>query len=269
VEFFVQRYRIILVTIFLMLGLFPVAFAEDNHSVVGVVLLHGKLGTPAIVGDGVTDLLKASGFIVEVPEMAWSHDRYIDMTLDEAFNEIDRAVARLKAKGAQKIVIAGHSMGGEAALAYAANHGHVDGIILLAPGNIPDSPSFIKLFADDVAKARSMIAAGQGDQRAAFTDRNSSKTFVYNMKAKYYDSYFDSEGIGAGKKNCTNISPDIAVLYVVGSLDPLSQLGPEFMFNNLPANRLTQYVVVTSDHLGTPKAAVNEMISWLKDLGAQ
>ncbi|MDR3561175.1 MAG: alpha/beta fold hydrolase [Negativicutes bacterium] len=260
------RLTVALITLFLFaLVAAPSALAAEER--VGVVLLHGKTGSPGIFSGGVVEPLKQAGFLVETPEMSWSRGRYIDKTYDEALNEIDAAAARLAARGATKIVIAGHSMGGDAALAYGAYHGNIAAVILLAPGHIPDWPGMKRDFADGVARAKAMVDAGHGNDFASFPDTNMGKDYVRTMKAAIYFSFFDPDGVGAAAKNATNLSPAIPVLYVAGSADPLTRLmGQSFIFSKLPPNPLTKYVVVEADHLGTPAAAVGEMIPWLRAL---
>ena len=72
------------------------------------------------------------------PEMCWSARRIYDQPLTECFADIDAAVARLKADGFQRIVVGGHSLGGLVALAYAATHDGLAGVIALAPDGEPD-----------------------------------------------------------------------------------------------------------------------------------
>ncbi len=268
--FFDPRRMILLLALFLLTALIaPVALAADPDALVGVVLMHGKTGQPRVVGAGLVEPLRQAGFLVETPEMPWSRDRYIDKTYEDALNEIDQAVARLKAQGATKIVIAGHSMGADATLAYASRRADIAAIVLLAPGHIPDAPSFLR-FAPDIERARAMIDAGHGDQTSTFGDANGGKDYIRTMKASAYYSFFRPDGIGAAAKNAASLSPDIPVLYVAGSADPLTRsLGKEFIFNKLPANPLTKYVVVDADHMGTPAAAKGEMVAWLKALAGQ
>ena len=52
--------------------------------------------------------------------MPWSFHRRYAATYDQAMTEIDAAVAELKAKGARRIVVIGHSLGANAAIGYAA-----------------------------------------------------------------------------------------------------------------------------------------------------
>ena len=103
---------------------------------IGVVLLHGKGGGAKWVYDLGNDL-ESAGALVETPEMPWSKDRIYDKGYEESMSEIDTYVARLKADGAKRIFIAGHSLGGNAALGYAARHKGLSGVILLAYGHTP------------------------------------------------------------------------------------------------------------------------------------
>ena len=88
----------------------------------GVVLMHGKWGTPLGPTQPLEMAMRAAGFMVIAREMAWSHDRAYDQTLDQVMVEIDREVAELRSDGARTIVVAGQSFGANMALAYAARH---------------------------------------------------------------------------------------------------------------------------------------------------
>jgi pimeloyl-ACP methyl ester carboxylesterase len=52
-----------------------------------------------------------------------------------AFADVDAAIARLRARGVTQIVVGGMSMGGNSALAYAATHPDVAGVIAMAPAH--------------------------------------------------------------------------------------------------------------------------------------
>jgi pimeloyl-ACP methyl ester carboxylesterase len=236
---------------------------------IGVVLMHGKGDTPDLMAHAAGRVIQEAGFFVDTPEMPWSKNRYIDKTYEGVLDEITQAAERLRKKGANKIVIAGYSMGSGVALAYAAYHGRIDGVILLAPEHTPDSPSF-KKYQTDVAKAKSMLDDGHGEQTAVFMDGDRGVSNGRNLKASIYYSYFNPEGLGAMSKAASFINPKIPVLYVVGSQDPLTaSLGKGYAFKNLPENKLTRYVNIYADHLGTPLAAVGVVINWLKELAKQ
>src|SRR5579862_4100985 len=98
----------------------------------GIVLMHGKQGGPnqEELG-GLHAALENAGYLVDMPEMCWSGSRIYDESYLDCFADIDAAIARLKAQGATQIVVAGHSLGGNAALGYGARHGGLKGIIAI------------------------------------------------------------------------------------------------------------------------------------------
>src|SRR4029077_21065050 len=105
-EVMMKIWRALLVALFLV----PVA-AWAQPSATGIVLMHGKWGTP---DKGIVPVeldLKGAGFLVAAPEMAWSERRAYDMSFDESMAQIDAEVAKLRARGARKIVVAGQSFG--------------------------------------------------------------------------------------------------------------------------------------------------------------
>lgn len=113
-----RRFRFVFLLAFALLVLTAPQSYGDNT--LGIVLMHGKDGTNkanSIVGK-LADKL-AADFVVTTPEMPWSRDNGLNQTLENTFKQIDAMVADLKAQGATKIVIGGHSMGACAALAYA------------------------------------------------------------------------------------------------------------------------------------------------------
>ena len=106
---------------------------------VGVVVLHGEGDDPYGQTLRFTRALIRDGFLTDSPEMPWSARRAYDAGVDGTVREIDAAVARLKSRGAQKVFVAGHSLGAAAAVRYARLR-RVDGLIALAPGHVKDGP---------------------------------------------------------------------------------------------------------------------------------
>ena len=104
---------------------------------IGLVLMHGKGGTPAGPIAVLAESLSASGILVEAPLMSWGRGRIYEMTYDDAMGEIDDAVERLKSRGAGRIFVGGHSLGANAVLGFAARHEELSGVIVLAFGHSP------------------------------------------------------------------------------------------------------------------------------------
>jgi dienelactone hydrolase len=99
------------VTLVFALFVYPV-FAAPSE--VGVVLMHGKWGSPQSMS-ALARELESKGYLVSNAEMAWSGRRLYDVDYPTALKEIEQEVQQLRAKGAKRVVVAGQSMGSNAA----------------------------------------------------------------------------------------------------------------------------------------------------------
>ena len=123
-----------------------VAFAQASTAqapspAIGVVIMHGKGGSPTGYVSGLAAALEQKGYVVANLEMPWSAKREYDADVDAADREVDAALASLRAKGAGKVFVAGHSQGGLFAIHYGGGH-PVDGIIAIAPGGNVANPIY-------------------------------------------------------------------------------------------------------------------------------
>ncbi|MDO9083413.1 MAG: alpha/beta fold hydrolase [Humidesulfovibrio sp.] len=234
----------------------------------GVVVLHGKQGSPDKYVTELASALRAAGFLVAAPEMAWSRRRAYDASYQEAMQEIDAAVRELRSQGAAAVAVAGHSLGANAALAYASQHPGLAGVVCLAPGHNPERPRVRDLNTQEVQKARELVAAGRGGESVRFTDTNMGNTFGMVLPAAVFLSYFDPEGLANMPQNAAGLGPQVPLLWVVGKRDPLARLGPDYAFARAPANPLSRSVEVDADHLHVPAAAAELVIEWLRGLDA-
>jgi esterase/lipase len=232
-----------------------------SHTKIGVVVLHGKWGN----ADGkptkpLISALEREGYLVSVPEMPWSGRRGYDKSYEEAMNEIDKAVSELKQKGVMQIFIAGHSMGANGAIGYAARK-QVDGVMALAPGHVPDVT--LNIYADDVTRAKKMVTEGKGNDQLSVTDFNQGKKKELSLTANNYLSYFDPNGAANMPNNASTMKTGTAFLWVVGTQDKMSERGSAYAFDKAPANTKSKYLVVKSDHFRTPEDAIPEILIWL------
>jgi len=108
-----------------------------------------------------------------------------------------------------------------------------------------------------------MVAAGNGDQRANFTDLNIHGPFPVSTTAAIYLSFFDPTGPSNMLDNVSRLREPL--LWVAGTADR-TQPGPGYAFTRAPANPLNRYVTVGADHLGTPTAAREPALAWLREL---
>ncbi len=229
---------------------------------IGMVLMHGKGGTTNYV-EFLRSKLESAGILVEMPLMPWSKNRIYDKGYEESMEEIDTYVARLKAAGAKRIFAAGHSLGANAALGYAARREGLSGAILLAYGHVPGLSGMAFRLSGSVAKARAMIDAGKGNETAVFRDYGGGNNTAA-ATANDLLSWFDPNGPATIANNAPKVKPNTPVLCVDGSSDKRKRCGK--MMRLLPENSMNRNVIVNAGHLGTPSASVEQIANWLRAL---
>jgi esterase/lipase len=229
---------------------------------IGVVLMHGKTGSPYQL-ESLAAALRGAGYIVETPEMCWSYRRIYDRSLLDCLTEADAAAAGERARGAGRIVIAGMSQGGDAALVYGARRTDLAGIIALAPAASPEHQVTVPQIAHSVAQAQAMVAAGRGNETGEFYDQNVLRLFPVRTTAAIYLSYMDPHGPANMAAAIRQLQAPL--LWIAGTADR-SQAGAQHEFYTAPANPQNRFVSVSSDHLGTPNAARPAVLAWLPTL---
>lgn len=246
------------------IGLSANAPAADK---IGVVVLHGKWGSPDGHTSGLANFLAGEGFLVVSPEMPWSGRRTYDKGADAFVAEIDTAAAELRAKGAKKIAVIGHSQGASAALYYATQR-QVDGIALIAPGGYPQNKFFLDNYAAAVAEARTLVGQGKADAPVAFTDLNTgNRSRNMSAPARSVLDYFDPDGSMNSYQNAARVKTGVAVLLAVPTRESegLKRLG-NATYEKLSTNAKPSRVEVDADHVQAPAAAKESVSEWLKRL---
>jgi dienelactone hydrolase len=231
----------------------------------GIVLMHGKFGTAGAFLDGLKSALEREGAIVVTPEMPWSLRRIYDASYEDAMLEIDRGVEEVQRRGATRIVVGGHSMGANAALGYAARREGLAAVLALAPGHPQDIAFMRTLTRRGVARAKEMIAAGQGDVKSTFMDTAQGVPYPVRTTANIYLSLFDPEGAAAMPRNAAAMGP-VPLLWVVGIADPIYFKGREYAFDLGAKNPKSRYLEIAATHMTTPFQARHAIVEWLKSL---
>ncbi len=226
---------------------------------VGVVLLHGKTGSPNQFS-GMAETMRETGYAVEAPEMCWSNRRIYDAALNECMEDVDAAIARLRADGFTRIVVGGHSLGGLVALAYAASHEGLAGVVALAPDGEPTDFNGHAKVARSVTKAEAMVKAGNGDDEADFTDRVLGRDLPVTTTAVAFLSFLGPESVLVPSRLLPKLRAPL--FWAAGSKDS-SQRNAATAFKRASANRLNTLVPVNAGHMGTPGAALVPLLDWL------
>lgn len=248
-----------------------IALAQAAASpVTGIVIMHGKGGSPARLVNTLADALERKGYLVANLEMPWSGKRDYDVDVTRADQEVSAALEALRSKGAKKVFVAGHSQGGVYALHYAGKY-PIDGVIAMAPGGNTNTQLFRQQLGAAVTLARTMVADGKGGERAQFMDYEGSRgTSPVHTTAAVYLTWFDPDGAMNQEKSSKAIPPALPVLFIAPRNDyPGLQRIKQSMFGALPANPLTRLYEPDSDHIGAPRASIDEIIRWTTEVAAR
>lgn len=266
----------------LLLALLALSAPAADPSTTGVVLMHGWGLRSEPVRENpfahnwlLSKTLREAGYRVAEEEMAWGPNRLLDVSRDAAMAEIDALVAHLRAAGARRIVVAGHSWGATMAIAYGGQR-RVDGIAALGPGNHVELSG--RLFPDvapaQVTRARRLIASGRGEEPAAFMGINCCFIFrEFTTTPAIYLSWFDPDGAGRMDRNSAAVAPGTFVLLAYGRDDPIfgafarAKLSyADYLCERLAPGVHRERVIVEANHGGVPSAAVPAVMKWLASL---
>lgn len=244
-------------------GLVLPAAAQGER--IGVVVMHGKGGSPTKHVADLAATLKDQGWLVANLEMPWSGRRDYDAPVSQAVAEVEAALAALRAQGAQKLFVAGHSQGGLFAL-YLGGKLKVDGLIAIAPGGSAASQLVREKLADSVTEARRLVAAGKGDEKASLMDFESSRgTYPIVVTPAIYLSWFEPTGAMNQSAALSKLDPAIPVLLIVPTRDYPGLLRlKQTTANALPPHPLTRLYEPNASHLEAPTASAPEIIRWVK-----
>lgn len=244
------------------------ALAQDGA--IGVVVMHGKGGLPSLHVSQLASALSGEGFQVANLEMPWSKNRNYDALLEAGNDQITAAFKEMRAKGAKKVFVAGHSQGGLFALQYGGRF-PVDGVIAIAPGGAMESTTYKDKLGEFVEQASRLVAEGKADETTRLSDYEQSKgAYPLVTTPAIYLSWFDPEGGQNLTKATRAIKPSLPVLYIVAAKEtPGLRKYVLSRFENLPANPLTRLYEPAATHYEAPTASIDEITRWIKEVAAR
>lgn len=233
---------------------------------IGIVIMHGKGGSPTKHVADLASSLEGKGYLVANLDMPWSGQRDYDANVAAAEKQVESALESLRAKGAAKLFVAGHSQGGLFALYFGGKH-PVDGIVAIAPGGSVGSTIFREKLGAAVAQARQLVADGKGDEKARLLDFESSRgTFAVTTTPANYLAWFDPDGAMNQVIAMKNMNPKVPVLFIAPKGDyPGLQKIKQSMFDALPRHPLTKLYEPDATHLGAPSASLDEILRWTRE----
>ncbi|BBP01340.1 alpha/beta hydrolase [Sulfuriferula nivalis] len=241
------------------------SLAHAQSPQLGIVIMHGKGGSPSGLVSTLAEGLQTRGYLVSNLDMPWSGRRHYDVDVAHAQREVEAAILSLRQQGAQKVFVAGHSQGGVFAM-YLAGVLPVDGVIAMSPGGNVASAGFREKLGETVAQARQLQATGQGDVTVGLNDYEGSRgLFTVITTPNIYLSWFDPEG--AMNLEYSVLAAKVPILWTVAKNDypALRQVNIP-LYSKLPANPSNHYYESDSDHKGAPTADMDEIVRWTHEL---
>ncbi|MBI2296230.1 MAG: alpha/beta fold hydrolase [Betaproteobacteria bacterium] len=234
---------------------------------IGIVIMHGKGGSPTKFVADLARTLESKGYVVANLEMPWSGSRNYDVNTGKAEEEIEAAVANLRGSGAKTVFVSGHSQGGAFALHIAGKHS-VDGVIAIAPGGSVAAPVFREKLGDSVARTRQLVSVGKGNEPERLEDYEPSRgTYPIVTTPAAYVTWFDPEGAMNMGRAAKAANPQVPILWIVPKRDyPGLLKSSPLVFRMLPSNPLTRLYEPNSDHLNAPAASAEEIVRWTREV---
>jgi pimeloyl-ACP methyl ester carboxylesterase len=242
--------------------------ATAQPQTIGVVLMHGKGGSPTGLVAGLASSLERKGFLVANLDMPWSARRDYDVTVEQGEREVEAALAGLRKKGARKVFVIGHSQGGVFAL-HLAGKIAADGFVTIAPGGSSANRFFAEKVADSLARARELVAQGKGAEPAQqlYDYENARGNYAVKTSPAVYVTWFDPAGAMSQERAVKVVNPRVPVLWVGPTRDYLGLLRFSLpLYRDLPRNPLTRLYEPNADHRGAPTAAADEIARWTREV---
>lgn len=258
---------ITIIRLWMLLLLFAPLMAMAQGDPIGIVIMHGKGGSPAGLVADLARTLESRGTLVANLDMPWSGRRNYDVDVGHAEQEVVAALAGLRDKGAKKVFVAGHSQGGAFAL-HVAGKLDADGYIVIAPGGSVANRVFRDNVGASLAHARQLVADGKGAAPAGLGDYEGAKG-AYQIQAipAAYVTWFDPDGAMNMDRAVRSVSPRVPILWVAPKRDYPGLIKTALpLFRDLPANRLTRLYQPDADHRGAPTTAADEITRWTREV---
>lgn len=247
----------------------PAAAQTPEKTGIGIVVMHGKGGSPDRLVNTLATGLEQKSYRVASLEMPWSGKRHYDKDVSAAEQEVTAALAELRSKGAKKLFVAGHSQGAVFALHYASKH-PLDGLIIIAPGGNVATAFYRQQVGASVSRARSLIASGKGNEQGEFDEFEGGKAWTVRTTAATYFSWFDPDGAMNQEKSSRALPKLLPVLHVAPMSDyPALLRAKQEMFGALPNHPLTRLYEPNADHRSAPHAAIDEIARWTAEVAAR
>ena len=245
-------------------ALYVTAAASHAAGMNGAVILHGNGETPETVAI-LADSLRRENVLVSTPELPWSARRSYDRAVHDVDRDIERAIEAVRIEGARRVYLVGQSLGAAYALRYASRPG-ITGVVAIAPNHAPESPLYVRSFADDLRRARDLIARGRAQELFDFFDLQwGNRRARARASANAFVSYFDPAGPMNLMRNVQQLAPNLLMFWLVPADDPVSQHYAVEAYKRASLNPGSRLTVVPLGYQQATAGAARAVVEWMHD----
>lgn len=244
------------------------AWAQEK---LGVILMHGKQSTASDSRSGLPSIastLKGAGHVVILPSMPWSTGSWekINVTVDQVFDQLDAYAAQLRAQGATRIVVGGHSLGANIALSYAVERATVAGVVMAGPGHSPNGLYRTDAGKKSIDRAAELVRSGHGADSFSGVDSNQGSNITMTTTVAVYASWMNPRGKASMNFQAPRLPAGIPLFMAVAEKDPAFAYAKSAYFDPAAKNPYSKFVTVGGDHVTTPFAASKQIVDWINGL---
>lgn len=239
----------------------------------GYLFLHGKNSGPNAPYCTMVELVNSfrlrAGELVDYVSHSWGYGEIYTQPFEVVIAEVDAAIARLQAAGADHIHIVSHSIGCNVALYYATQRTNFDSIVLLAPAHNTHTLKMQFLTEWSRRKANTLLGTEGYDTTKIeqFVDNSVNDVEIVDAPAANYLSYMDPNGNTNMVANLAKIPRPLNVLLIAGRLD-LTQVGVlPTLFNKINKTSLSTYQITNDTHISVSGAnSYDTVLNWTRSV---
>lgn len=243
---------------------------QRGYQMEAFILVHGKGTGPSAPQCALTALynkLQLESYIVDYVDYPWSWARAYDLKFEDSIIEVKQAIERVRARGATRINLVGHSLGANLLLYYATLHNDFDNLILLCPAHNTHLDRFKFMVAWSLDHAAEQLQIGDDTPRP-YVDYHFRRIEVHYFKPSTYISYFDSvRGKCNMSLNASKMIPGINLLVVIGAADVSTEMTEDTVFNRAVKTPQSKFITIPGgSHENVPREVVGIVKDWINTL---
>ena len=234
----------------------------------GYILIHGKNTGPRRpdCAMGVLARKLEQHSLVDYRIYPWEWNNLYFDTFESSFDQIVEARNRLLTKGATRIHLVGHSLGGNAVIHYASRSTAYSTLMLLAPAHNTEIPFINWLTNWSISEARRAIKSGQGDREMPLIDFNVDRVYTYNITPHRYINFFSKEGPANMTESALKITNRPHVYCIVPTEDSTQNTTVDYVWNRLQVSEQSVMVRPADTHNGAARNYHDDLVKWVDNL---